>query len=210
MSQMPEPLAWHVPPLPPVREFILSPGFAGAAAMLAAVIVSYAVLYGSRRAAKRTTEASEQRERHHQETRKDEQHASAVRRCWDRLVWVVETAGIEPAASQGATLGLGPELAMELLRGLLRDAEQLEDDTLAQAVTVYQNQLALVLAQQGGPLTELGGDVSGSPAAKPHKAPSKAPAPPAHQKPPTAPSAVPGETSTQTAEVAAPGRRRRS
>ena len=63
-----------------------------------------------------------------------------------------EDRGVEPAASEGATLGLGPELAMATLRGLLRDAERLGDETLADAVTVYQNQFALVLAQQGGPL----------------------------------------------------------
>ena len=67
----------------------------------------------------------------------------------------MKTAGLEPAASEGATLGLGPELAMATLRGLLRDAERLGDETLADAVTVYQNQFALVLAQQGGPLSEL-------------------------------------------------------
>ena len=74
----------------------------------------------------------------------------------------MKTAGVEPAASEGATLGLGPELAMATLRGLLRDAERLEDETLADAVTVYQNQFALVLAQQGGPLSEL---AAGAPSA---------------------------------------------
>ena len=47
--------------------------------------------------------------------------------CWQTLKWLVETAGVEPSASEGATLGLGPELAMATLRGLLRDAERLED-----------------------------------------------------------------------------------
>jgi len=36
---------------------------------------------------------------------------------------------------------------MATLRGLLRDAERLQDETLADAVTAYQNQFALVLAQ---------------------------------------------------------------
>ena len=86
----------------------------------------------------------------------------AVQRCWERLKWLVETAGIEPAAGEGATLGLGPELALELLRGLLREAQELGDDSLANAVTVYQNQFGLVLAQQGGPLSELGATASSS------------------------------------------------
>jgi hypothetical protein len=67
--------------------------------------------------------------------------------------WNWYTAGIEPAATHGATLGLGPELALELLRGLLRDAEELGDDTLAKGITVYQSRLALVLAQQGVPVS---------------------------------------------------------
>ena len=96
----------------------------------------------------------EQQERQNRERREDEQHAAAVTRCWQRLVWVVETAGIEPAASERATLGLGPELALELLRGLLRDAEELGDDTLAKAVSVYLGQFSLVLAQQGSLLDE--------------------------------------------------------
>ena len=91
----------------------------------------------------------------------------AIQRCWERLKWLVETAGIEPAASEGASLGLGPELALELLRGLLRDAEQLCDDALANAVTVYQHQFSLVLAQQGGPLSELVAAASSSGMAHP-------------------------------------------
>src|SRR5437016_1166583 len=117
----------------PVREFIVSPGIAGAAAVIAALIVLCAVLYASRRARK-------QRERHHHQARQDEQRAAATRRCWERLKWLVETAGLEPAASEGATLGLGPALALELLRGLLREAEQLGDEALANAVAVYQQQ----------------------------------------------------------------------
>ena len=136
----------------PLREFIVSPGFAGAAAVVAALIVLCAVLYAVRRAGKRLNRELDQRERHHQEIRDAEQHATASQQCWETLKWLVETAGVEPAASEGATLGLGPELAMATLRGLLRDAERLGDETLADAVTVYQNQFALVLAQQGGPL----------------------------------------------------------
>ena len=153
MSHVLQPLG--LPRLVPLRDFIVSPGFAGLVALLAAVIALCAVLYWSRRAGKRFQLEIQQRERHHQQTREDELHAAAVTRCWDRLVWVVQTAGIEPASSEGVTLGLGPELALELLRGLLNDATELKDDTLVNAVTVYKSQLALVLAQQGGPLSEL-------------------------------------------------------
>ena len=141
----------------PLREFVVSPGFAGAAAVIAALIVLCAVLYAVRRAGKRFNDELEQRERHHQEIRDAEQHATATQQCWDTLKWLVKTAGVEPAASEGATLGLGPELAMTTLRGLLRDAERLGDETLADAVTVHLNQFALVMAQQGGPLSELAG-----------------------------------------------------
>jgi hypothetical protein len=61
---------------------------------------------------------------------------------------------------------------MATLRGLLRDAERLEDETLADAVTAYQSQFALVLAQQGGPLSELAG---GPPPAKPSAGGEKKP-----------------------------------
>jgi hypothetical protein len=139
----------------PLREFIVSPGFAGAAAVVAALIVLCAVLYAVRRAGKRLERKLEQREHHHQEARDAEQRAVAFQHSWETLKWLVKTAGVEPAANEGATLGLGPELAMATLRGLLRNAERLGDETLADAVTVYQSQLALVLAQQGGPLSEL-------------------------------------------------------
>ncbi|MBI2702463.1 hypothetical protein A9W98_13430 [Mycobacterium gordonae] len=143
-----------MPALPPARDFVMSAGFGGAAALAAAIIVAVVVLVVVRRTSKRHRLDLEVREREHQQRREDEQHAAAVARCWQRLVWVVETAGIEPAAAEGATLGLGPELALELLRGLLRDAEQLGDDTLASAVTVYLGQFTLVLAQQGSLLSE--------------------------------------------------------
>lgn len=141
--------------LPPTRDFLVSPGFAGLAAVVAAIIGLCAVMYAVRRARKRSTAEWDQRERHHEERREDEEHAVAVARCWDRWWQVLETAAIEPAASEGATLGLGPEVALELLRGLLRDAEDLGDETLARAVAVYQEQFLLVLAQQGGPLDRL-------------------------------------------------------
>ena len=153
MTHSLQPLA--LPRLVPLREFVVSPGFAGAAALLAALVALGAVLYWSRQTHKRFQLQLEQRERHHLDARQDEQRAAATAKCWQRLQWVVETAGIEPAASEGAALGLGPGLALAVLRALLRDAEQLKDDTLAAAVTEYNSQLTLVLAQQGGPLAEL-------------------------------------------------------
>jgi hypothetical protein len=97
----------------------------------------------------------DQRERHHEEMREDAQRAEAKARCWNRWWQVLQTAAIEPSAGEGATLGLGPEVTLVVLRGLLRDAEELGDDTLAKAVAVYQEQLLLVLAQQSGPLSRL-------------------------------------------------------
>jgi hypothetical protein len=189
-------------------EFLVSPGFAGAAAVVAAFIVLCAVLYAVRRAGKRLDGELEQRERHHQEARDAEQRAVAAQQCWETLKWLVKTAGIEPAASESATLGLGPELAMATLRGLLRDAERLGDETLADAVTVYQNQFALVLAQQGGPLSEL---AAGAPSAKgetnlqPQASSKEEPATPTQDKPDKQPEA--GENSTSTTELASGGQR---
>jgi len=157
---------------PPARDFILSAGFAGAAAVVAAVIVLCAVLYGSRQAGKRSLAERDQRERHYEEGREAEQRAVAVARCWDQWWQVVETAALEPAASEGATLGLGPEVTLELLRGLLRDAERLGDDTLAKAVAVHQDQLLLVLVQQSGPLSTLA-----APAPAAHRGSDKTPPP---------------------------------
>ena len=193
-----------------LRDFLVSPGFAGAAAVVAALIVLCAVLYAVRRAAKRLNLELEQREQHHQETRDAQQHAVASQQCWETLKWLVETAGIEPAASEGATLGLGPELAMATLRGLLRDAERLGDETLADAVTVYQSQFALVLAQQGGPLSEL---AAASPSAT--GGGNSAPQPTSAEEPAKAPDDKPDkqpaqdETSTSTTELATGGRRRK-
>jgi len=144
-----------MPALPSARDFLTSAGFGGAAALAAVIILALIAMFAARRGSKRHRALIEQQERHHQEVREDEQRAAAIARCWQRLVWVVETAGMEPASSESATLGLGPELALELLRGLLRDAEQLGDDTLAGSVTVYLNQFSLVLAQQAGSLAGL-------------------------------------------------------
>jgi hypothetical protein len=157
--------------LPTARDFILSGGFAGVAAVVSAVIVLCAVMYASRRAGKRSRAEIDQRERHHEERRADEQHTAAVARCWNRWWQVLETAAIEPAASEGATLGLGPEVTVELVRGLLRDAEQLGDETLTKAVAVYQEQLLLVLAQQSGPLSKLAAQPTTSPNGGPNTSP---------------------------------------
>lgn len=138
-----------------MRDFVVSPGFAGVAALLAAVIVACAVLFASRRSRQRFEQHREQQERRQDQTRDDAANALA----WERWQWVVDTAGIEPAASEGATLGLGPAVTLELLGGLLREAERLGDDTLAKAVAVYQEQLLLVLAQQAGPVSGIAGTV---------------------------------------------------
>lgn len=143
--------------LPPFRDWVSSAGFGGAAALLAAFVVVLTVMATSRRSDRRLERELELRERHHQEARQAEQRAAAIDRCWERLVWVVRTADMEPAASdpEGANMGLGPELAEELLRGLVRDAKELEDQTLAMAAAVYLSQLGLVLAQQTGRVAEV-------------------------------------------------------
>jgi hypothetical protein len=165
----------------PVRDFVVSPGFAGVVALLAAVIAACAVLYASRRARQRFEQQREQEERRQEQARDDAANALA----WERWRWVVDTAGIEPAASEGATLGLGPAVTLELLGGLLREAERLGDETLAKAVAVYQEQLVLVLAQQAGP-------VSGVTGAAPYSDRDNKPAS-AHRKPEPAPSPDTGE-----------------
>ena len=206
MTDIPQAMEFPVP----LREFIVSPGFAGAAAVVAALIVLCAVLSGVRTSGKRLNQELEQRERHHQEVRDAQQHAQASQQCWETLKWLVKTAGLEPAASEAATLGLGPELAMATLRGLLRDAERLGDETLADAVTVYQSQFALVLAQQGGPLSEL---AAGAPAAtgrtevQPQATSKLEPAKATEDKPDTQP--APDQSSTSTTELATDGRLRR-
>lgn len=137
----------------PARDFLVSPGFAGLAALLAAVIAACAVLYASRRARQRFEQHRDRDESRQEQARRDAENALA----WERWRWVVDTAGIEPAVSEGATLGLGPAVTLELLSGLLRDAERLGDETLARAVAVYQEQLLLVLAQQAGPVSDIAG-----------------------------------------------------
>lgn len=133
------------------KDFVVSPGFIGVAALLAAVIAACAVLYASRRARQRFELQRDQQERRHVQAREDAEKALV----WERWQWVVDTAGIEPAASEGATLGLGPAVTLELLGGFLADAERLGDQTLAKAVAVYQEQLLLVLAQQAGRVSDI-------------------------------------------------------
>ncbi|WP_231122292.1 hypothetical protein [Mycobacterium intracellulare] len=105
-----------------------------------------------RQAAKRFRLLSEQRERHHQELRDDERHAAAIKECRERLAWVVDKGSMEPAAAADATVGFGPELALTVLQGLLSEARQLEDATLAAAAAVQLKQFSRVLAQQGSAL----------------------------------------------------------
>ena len=136
-----------------MRDFVVSPGFAGVTALLAAIIAACAVLHSSRRARQRFEQRRDEEERRHDRARDDADKALA----WERWQWVVDTAGIEPAVSEGATLGLGPAVTLELLGGLLRDADRLGDETLARAVAVYQEQLVLVLAQQAGPVSGVAG-----------------------------------------------------
>lgn len=160
-----------LPTLPPAREFVTSAGFGGGAALVAALLLAAVILFAVGRASKRDRLLREQQERHAEQVRDAERHNTAVQRCWQRLVWVVETAGIEPASSQGASLGLGPELTQAVLRGLLRDAEHLGDDTLIDTVTVYLNQFSLVIAQQGGPLSGLAAPASAAAVSEERSAP---------------------------------------
>ncbi|MCA2249781.1 hypothetical protein JF729_18550 [Mycobacterium intracellulare] len=193
--------------MPPMRELATPAGFAGVAVLIAALIVALSVMFAVWRASKRHRARIEQRERHHQELREDQRRAAGVQECRSLLRWVVETAGIEPATSEGASLGLGPELAVELLRGLRHDAEQLGDETLAKAAEVHLQQFALVLAQQGGSLAQYaaGSDALGDGKASAPVSPVERPTPDsaATVRPPGA-SDAPASASRSTG-----GRRRR-
>lgn len=198
----------RLPDLPPAREFVTSAGFGGAAALVAALLLLIVALIALIRAAKHHRQRLEQQEHHFEQMRNQEQHTAAVRRCWQRLVWVVETAGIEPA-SQAATVGLGPELALELLRGLLHDSEDLGEDTLRDAVRVYLNQFSLLLAQQSNAVPE--------PVAATERHPDPVAAPPSagDEQPPASQAPAPASSPTTNTEdstakkVAVTGRRRR-
>ena len=187
----------------PMRDFVVSPGFAGLLALLAAIIAASAVLYASRRGRQRFEKQRDEQERRQVQARDDAHIALA----WERWQWVVDNAGIEPAASEGATLGLGPAVTLELLGGLLRDAERLGDETLAKAVAVYQEQLVLVLAQQAGPVS----DIAGATTTRSPSGNSDVAGASGHSKPAVSP---PAETpSAETLSVSVPqgsgGRRRR-
>jgi hypothetical protein len=189
----------------PARDFVVSPGFAGVAALVAALIAACAVLYVSRRARQRFEQQRDRDESHREQLRHDAENALA----WERWQWVVDTAGIEPAASEGATLGLGPAVTLELLSGLLRDAERLGDETLARAVAVHQEQLLLVLAQQAGPVSDLAAATTRPPDGTRENQPAST-----HQKPSTPVPTVATEkpstgTPSATAAETSGGRRRR-
>jgi hypothetical protein len=203
----------------PLRDFLVSPGIVAVAAVVAALIVLIAVLFAIRRAGKRQEKDLEQRDRHHEAARDAEQRAASAAQCWKTFTWLVDTAGIEPAASEGATLGVGPELAMATLRGLLRDAERLGDETLADAVTAYQNQFALILAQQSGSLSELAAGAAPRPVERKPPRPAERepqqqaladkdqPAAKADDRPATGPAA--DDAPTTTTEMVGDGRRHR-
>jgi hypothetical protein len=174
--------------------------------LLAAIIVACAVLYASRRARQRFERQRDRDESRQEQARHDAENALA----WERWRWVVDTAGIEPAASEGATLGLGPAVTLELLSGLLRDAERLGDETLAKAVAVYQEQLLLVLAQQAGPVS----DIAGPPTTRPPDGTRDNKPASAHRKPNTpVPTTTAEKHSTEALSASVPessgGRRRR-
>ncbi len=187
-----------------MRDFVVSPGFAGVAALLAAVIAACAVLYASRRARQRFEQQREQQERRQDQARNDAENALA----WERWQWVVDTAGVEPAASEGATLGLGPAVTLELLGGLLRDAERLGDETLAKAVAVYQDQLLLVLAQQAGPISDIAGAAAARPPELRHDKKPAAATPTSTTPMPTAETSS-TQTTSATVTESSGGRRRR-
>jgi hypothetical protein len=147
------------PQAPTLRDFLVSPGFAGAGIALAAIVLLFAVLYTSRRADGRLDRQLDQLDHYQQEDRADRERSAGVERCWQRLVWLVNAAAIEPTGlgldhSEEAHLGLSPELTLAILKGLHRDATELGDDTLVEAVTVYLTQFGSVLTQEGGPVAD--------------------------------------------------------
>lgn len=143
--------------LPPLRDWVSTSGFTGACLVLAALIILTALLISARRTDKRHTRAMDQLDQHQQDARDADQRTAAIEQCWQRLTWVITTADTEPAALDPATanMGLGPELAEELLNGIVRDAKELGDETLERAAAVALNQLGLVLTQQARRLTEV-------------------------------------------------------
>lgn len=149
------PLTEAMPALPPSREFLTSAGFAGAGALLAALIVAGVAVFAWRGFSNRHRLLLEQQERHHRELREDERRAVSVQECRERLAWVVDKGGIEPAGSEGATVGFGPELALVVLQGIHDDAQKLDDAALVRAAAVQLTQLSRVLAKQSGDLPQV-------------------------------------------------------
>lgn len=145
--------AWSLQ-LPPLNDFVLSPAFGGGLVLLAALIV---LLVATRHEARRLDKQLGQQDRHHQEVRGDRQRRDAIERCWQRLVWLVKTANTEPAdiGTDEAVLGLGPGLTLAILEGLTRDAKELQDGTLAEAVAAYFSQYGLALGQKIGSLPDI-------------------------------------------------------
>lgn len=145
------------PQTPPLRDFLLSPGFAGITVILAAVVVLAVILRSGRLAGQRQTRQIEQDDRHQQERRADRDREARIQRCWQRFVWLVDTAASEPTGlgvdhGEHALLGLSPELTLAILQGLQREATDLADGTLIDAVAVYLTQFGAALAQEGGPV----------------------------------------------------------
>ncbi len=146
-------LAAPLPQLPSISHLVRSPGLAGGLVVLAALILLLAALLATRRETRRLNKQLTQQDQHHREIRADKLRREAIERCWERLTWVVKTAGTEPALDADENgLGLGPELALAILEGLRSDALALGDTTLAQAVAVYLTQYGLVLGERIGPL----------------------------------------------------------
>jgi hypothetical protein len=146
-----------LPQLPSLKDFLLSPGFAGGLVALAAVTALIAALIAIRRGTQRHNKQLAQQDRHHQEIHAATERREAIERCWERLTWLVKTASTEPSAihAEEQILGLGPELTLAILEGLRDDALDLNDTTLAQAVAVYLAQYSLALGQRIGPLPEV-------------------------------------------------------
>lgn len=197
------PLPQRMPALPPARDFLVSSGFGGAAALLAALVVVLVAVFALRQASKRGRLQLEQQDRHQRELRAEARHAAAVKECRERLAWVVDKGNIEPAASQDATLGFGPELALTLLQGLVQEARQLDDATLAAAAAVQLKQFSRVLAKQGSALSTFSetASLAGDSGAEHQPAPT-----------PTSQTAAPSasdKTGPPTQQVSAGGRRRR-
>lgn len=193
--------------LPSARDFLTSAGFGGAAALLAAIILAAALLVSARNSRNHHAQHLDELEHHHAAIRDDQQRTAALGSAWRRLQWVVDTAGLEPASSQGVTLGLGPELATEVLRGILREADELGDEALGNAVTVHLSQFSLVLAQQSGHLTHPAATANGDDTTKAADA-NAADAPPSEKADPS--TAKPTEESSSIPAPTARSRRRSS